>query len=102
MIEANENIDLVTLRRQQDLASSRQAARESRATTAPQTAEASMDVAVGQPLAAAAAIVPETPPPADDARAAGTFTPTRLVIAATLVVLLLVIWIVQKKSASHS
>ena len=102
MIEANDNIDLVTLRRQQDLESSRQAAREAHATTAPQAVEAQANAPASQPLVSTAALVPETPPPASDEQATGTFTPTRLIIAAALVVLLFVVWVVQKKSSSQS
>ena len=114
MIEANENIDLVTVRRQQELARARleyqTAVAEGRLAVRPRAGErAQLEVAPGAPqLADASAGRPyqveatsqvestSTTLPAPDPEAA--WRHTRLAITAGLVVLLLAVWIWQKQA----
>lgn len=120
MIEANENIDLVTMRRQQELGraqeSYQRAVSEGRLVVRPHqgapTDGSAALVATGQggaggqvttsaplPEVAASTAQPEVAPsaalPADSDAA---WRHTRLAITAGLVVLLLVIWIWQKRA----
>ena len=111
MIEANENIDLVTMRRQQEVQqaqhSYQQAVSEGRLAVRPRQGETTGRAALvatdyggaGMQVATSAAI------PADaSARRPYQVDPeiawrhTRLAITAGLVLLLLVVWIWQKKS----
>ena len=103
MIEDNENIDLVTIRRQQELQQAQhayqQAVSEGRLVVKPRAAErAQLEVATSAPAPAAGTteVVPSEVVPAADPEAA--WRHTRLAITAGLVVLLLVIWIWQKKA----
>ena len=109
MIEANENVDLVTMRRQQDLRQAQEtyqrAVTEGRLAVRPRgdadgraaLVAASHDGAIGQ--VATSATLPEgatsAAPPADPGAA---WRHTRLAITAGLVVLLLVVWIWQKRA----
>ena len=114
MIEANENIDEVTMRRQGELhraqESYQRAVSEGRLAVRPRQGEAAQ-LAVAQerdppgvvttsatlPEASAAEVQPvEAVPPPKDPEAA--WRHTRLAIAAGLVVLLFVVWIWQKKA----
>ena len=94
MIEANDNIDLVTMRRQQEMRQAQESYRndvsEGRLVVKPHTAvDANTVVATEvQPV--------ETVPPPVDPEAA--WRHTRLAITAGIVVLLLVVWIWQKKA----
>ena len=94
MIEANENIDLVTMRRQQEMRQAQEsyqkAVSEGRLEVKPHTAaEVSTVVATEvQPVEA-------VPTPVDPEVA---WRHTRLAITAGIVVLLLVVWIWQKKA----
>ena len=103
MIEANDNIDLVTMRRQQDLQraqnSYQQAVAEGRLAVrsqqeAPADGERVALVAVGQDGAGESVATSMTVPADPEA----AWRHTRLAITAGLVVLLLVIWIWQKKA----
>ena len=114
MIEANDNVDLVTMRRQQELerarreyqaavAEGRLAVRSARAENAQlavaTSATLSADASAGRPYQAEPARQAESTSatlPAADPEAA--WRHTRLAITAGLVVLLLVIWIWQKKA----
>ena len=114
MIEANENIDEVTMRRQGELhraqESYQRAVSEGRLAVRPRQGEAAQlvvaqqrdppgVVAASTPLsdASAAEVQPvETMPQPKDPEVA--WRHTRLAITAGLVVLLLVIWIWQKRS----
>ena len=114
MIEANDNVDLVTMRRQQELerarrdyqaavAEGRLAVRSARAENAQlavaTSATLSADASARRPdQAEATSLVESTsvPLPADDPEVA--WRHTRLAITAGLVVLLLVIWIWQKRA----
>lgn len=105
MIEANDNIDLVTMRRQQEMRQAQESYRkdvsEGRLVVKPHT---TVDAAGwGQPTLpqpaqpAATEVQPvETVPPPVDPEAA--WRHTRLAITAGIVVLLLVVWIWQKKA----
>ena len=116
MIEANDNIDLVTMRRQQDLGQARETYRravsEGRMVVrsrqgAPTDGRAALvaadrDGAGGQvattsaqPAVATSATLPVEVPPADPEAA---WRHTRLAITAGMVVLLLVVWIWQKRA----
>ena len=116
MIEANENIDLVTMRRQQEVQqaqhSYQQAVSEGRLAVRPRQGEATdgraalvaadRDGAGGQvattsaqPAVATSATLPVEVPPADPEAA---WRHTRLAITAGMVVLLLVVWIWQKRA----
>ncbi len=114
MIEANDNVDLVTMRRQQDMqraqesyqkavAEGRLAVRSARTENAQlavaQERDPPGEVATGATLseASAAEVQPvEAVPPQKDPEVA--WRHTRLAITAGLVVLLLVIWIWQKRA----
>ena len=117
MIEANENIDLVTMRRQQQLSrakasyqrgvsegrllvQSRQGGASADGRTAPVSADhvgAGGQVATGAPLqdVTTGATIPVETAPADPEAA---WRYTRLAITAGLVVLLFVVWIWQKRA----
>ena len=112
MIEANDNIDLVTMRRQQDLQraqnSYQQAVAEGRLAVRPRQGEATdgraalvaADYGDTERQVATGSVVPadasaRRPYQADPEAA---WRHTRLAITAGLVVLLLVIWIWQKKA----
>ena len=106
MIEANENIDLVTLRRQHDLESSRRDAQALGALAAPveAAAPAGTDTAPDGLVQPVVAVDPDASQPPD-----GTPAPTepegggaRLAITAALVVILFVVWAFQKRSARAS
>ena len=103
MIEANDNIDLVTMRRQQDFSRAQEsfhhAVAEGRLAVrsqqeAPADGERAALVAVGQ-NGAGESVATSTTVPADPEAA---WRHTRLAITAGLVVLLLVIWVWQKKA----
>ncbi len=111
MIEENENVDLVTTRRQQDLERARReyqsAVAEGRLAVRPARPEgAQLEVAAGTvpsapdaagapaAEASAAEVQPVESAPADPEAA---WRHTRLALTAALVVLLLVVWIWQKK-----
>lgn len=110
MIEENENIDLVTIRRQQDFSRAQEsyhrAVAEGRLAVRPHTGDGTQPVGAlsetagwGQP-AMPQSVQPEAKElqPAgrtDDPEVAWRYT--RLAITAGLVVLLLVIWIWQKR-----
>ena len=103
MIEANENIDLVTMRRQQEVRKAqedyRQAVSEGRLAVRPRATErAQLEVATSAPAPAAgsAEVMPSEVVPAADPEAAWRYT--RLAVTAGLVLLLLVVWIWQKRS----
>ena len=114
MIEVNDNVDLVTMRRRQDMQraqeSYQKAVAEGRLAVRPaRTENAQLQVATSAPLPAdASARRPDraevtslaestsVPLPAGDPEVA--WRHTRLAITAGLVVLLLVIWIWQKKA----
>ena len=117
MIEANENIDLVTMRRQQDVQRAQEAYRkavsEGRLAVQPRTAErGQLEVAPSAPTSAAARgdarppsqlplsgtaeVATSATAPAPDPEAAWRYT--RLAITAGLVVLLFVVWIWQKRT----
>ena len=113
VIEANENVDLVTTRRQQDLEHARReyrsavtegrlavrSARQENAQLAVATSatfSASDTASASAPAAEAVEVQPvgAAPAPADPEAA---WRHTRLALTAALVVLLLVVWIWQKK-----
>ena len=110
MIEANDNEDLVTMRRQQELerarreyqaavAEGRLAVRSARAENAQLAVATSATLSAGRPYQAEPARQAESTSatlPAADPEAA--WRHTRLGITAGLVVLLLVVWIWQKKA----
>ena len=97
MIEANENIDLVTMRRQQELGRAQESYQ--RAATGQGGAGGQVTTSAPLPEVAASTAQPEVAPsaalPADSDAA---WRHTRLAITAGLVVLLLVIWIWQKRA----
>ena len=97
MIEDNENIDLVTVRRQQEMQRAqedyRQAVSEGR--LAVRSQPALPQPASGGVSTAATVEVPSAKAPADPEAA---WRHTRLAITAGLVLLLLVVWIWQKRS----
>ena len=105
MIEANENIDLVTMRRQQEMRQAQEsyqkAVSEGRLEVKPRTTETVAgwsQPALPQPAQSAATEVQSVevvPPPVDPEVA---WRHTRLAITAGLVLLLLVVWIWQKKA----
>ena len=102
MIEANENIDEVTMRRQQELGraqeSYQRAVSEGRLVVRPQQGEATdgrAALVVASHDGAGGQIATSAPPPADPEVA---WRHTRLAITAGLVVLLLVVWIWQKRA----
>ena len=103
MIEDNENIDLVTIRRQQELQQAQhayqQAVSEGRLAVRPRAAErAQLEVAPSATASAAGTAevaTNETVPVADPEVA---WRHTRLAVTAGLVLLLLVVWIWQKRS----
>ena len=105
MIEANENIDLVTMRRQQEMRQAQEsyqkAVSEGRLEVKPRTVETAEGwgqpalTQPSQPVATEAQPVEAVPPPADPEVA---WRHTRLAITAGIVVLLLVVWIWQKKA----
>lgn len=115
MIEANENIDLVTMRRQQEVQqaqhSYQQAVSEGRLAVRPRQGEsadgraapvaadyggAGRQAATSAPIPEATTSVP--PPQAIPADPEVAWRHTRLAVTAGLVLLLLVVWIWQKKS----
>lgn len=104
MIEASENIDLVTIRRQNDLAVSQRESMPVLARAA-QSVPAAPDLALlAAPDAAAApetaAVALQAPPPSgagDGLPAAGRI---RLGVTAGLVVLLIVVWFWQRRASS--
>ena len=115
MIEANENIDLVTIRRQQEVQQAQhayqQAVSEGRLAVRPRQGEATdgrsalvaadyggagRQVATSAPLPEVA--TSEVAPQAIPADPEAAWRHTRLGITAGLVVLLLVVWIWQKKA----
>ena len=95
MIEANENIDLVTMRRQQEMRQAQEsyqkAVSEGRLEVRPRTAADANTV-----VATEVQPVEELPPPPVDPEVA--WRHTRLAITAGIVVLLLVVWIWQRKA----
>ncbi len=95
MIEANENIDLVTMRRQQEMRQAQEsyqkAVSEGRLEVRPRTAADANAV-----VATEVQPVEELPPPPVDPEVA--WRHTRLAITAGIVVLLLVVWIWQRKA----
>lgn len=113
MIEANENIDLVTMRRQQEVRKAqedyRQAVSEGRLAVRPRAAERAQleEVATSATLtpsgvsgtasgvAGSEVVAPSEAVPADPEVA---WRHTRLAVTAGLVLLLLVVWIWQKRS----
>ena len=102
MIEESENIDLVTMRRQQELQQAQeayqQAVSEGRLVVRPRAAErAQLGVATSAtaPAAGTAEVVPREVVPSMDPEVAWRYT--RLAITAGLVMLLLVVWIWQRK-----
>ena len=102
MIEASENIDLVTLRRQNDLEASRRATADLLARAAqPAPAALAMPEQQSAPAAGTAAVAlqdPQPPPPAEDGMPmAGR---VRLGVTAGLVVLLVAAWFWQRRAAS--
>jgi len=119
MIEANENIDLVTMRRQQEVQqaqhSYQQAVSEGRLAVRPRQGETTGRAALvatdyggaGRQVTTSAAIPEVTTSAAPTQVATSATLPadpevawrhTRLAITAGLVLLLLVVWIWQKKS----
>lgn len=104
MIEANENIDLVTMRRQQDFRRAQdgyqKAVSEGRLAVRPH-AVAPAQLAVPPPRAetsapSSAEVQPVEAMPSADPEAA--WRHTRLALTAGLVLLLLVVWLWQKRS----
>ncbi len=107
MIEVNDNVDLVTMRRKQDMQraqeSYRKAVAEGRlavrsrqgASTDGRAALVAADYGGVDGQVATSATIPGDSVPADPEVA---WRHTRLAITAGLVVLLLVIWILQKKA----
>ena len=104
MIEANENIDLVTMRRQQEVRKAqddyRQAVSEGRLAVRPRAAErAQLEVATSATApGAGTAEVATTSATAPAADPEAAWRHTRLAVTAGLVLLLLVVWIWQKRS----
>ena len=114
MIEVNDNVDLVTMRRQQELARARReyqaAVAEGRlAVRSARTENAQLAVATSATLSTdASARRPYQAEPTSQAESTGATLPatdpeaawrhTRLGITAGLVVLLLVVWIWQKRA----
>ena len=112
MIEANENIDLVTMRRQQEVQqaqhSYQQAVSEGRLAVRPRQGEATdgraalvaADYGGAGRQVATSAPLPEVTTSAAPTQVAtsAAWRHTRLAITAGLVLLLLVVWIWQKKS----
>ena len=106
MIEANDNIDLVTMRRQQDFSRAQEsyhrAVTEGRLAVRSRQGEATdgraalvvADSGGAERQVATSATLPQAVPADPEA----AWRHTRLAITAGLVVLLLVIWIWQKKS----
>lgn len=95
MIEASENIDLVTMRRQQEM---RQAQESYQKAVSEGRLAAKSHAAVDANAVVAAEVQPAeavSPPPSDPEAA---WRHTRLAVMAGLVVLLLVVWIWQKKA----
>ena len=104
MIEANENIDLVTLRRQHDLESSRREAQALGTPAAPVATAApdGLDAAgLAQPVVAVEPDASQSPDAAP-APAETDGSGVRLAITAALVVVLFVVWAFQKRSARAS
>ena len=106
MIEESENIDLVTMRRQQDLQQAQeayqQAVSEGRLVVRPRAAErAQLEVATSAtaPVVGTAEVATSATAPAPDPEVASRYT--RLAITAGLVVLLLVVWIWQRKKTGR-
>ena len=109
MIEANENIDLVTMRRQQQLSRAQTSyqrgvsegrllvrSRQGASTDGGAALVAGGQVATGAPLpVATSTTIPAETAPADPE---ATWRYTRLAITAGLVVLLLIVWIWQKRA----
>ena len=114
VIEVNDNVDLVTMRRRQDMQraqeSYQKAVAEGRLAVRPaRTENAQLQVATSAPLPAdASARRPYQAEPTSQAESTGATLPatdpeaawrhTRLGITAGLVVLLLVVWIWQKRT----
>ncbi len=107
MIEANENIDLVTMRRQQELGRAQESyqravsegrlvvrTRQGASTDGRAALVAADQDGAGQQVATSATLPVEVPPADPEA----AWRHTRLAITAGLVVLLLVIWIWQKRA----
>ena len=102
MIEANENVDLVTLRRQADFEASQRAGAELRSRTmspAPDDSSvpaSALSVQTAAPVAATVEVQPDAPVPAEPPP-----RDLRLPITAGLVVLLLVAWFWQRRGATR-
>lgn len=92
MVEANENIDLVTMRRQQEM---RQAQESYHKDVSEGRLVVKLQAAVDTTVATEVQPVEATPPPVDPEAA---WRHTRLAITAGLVVLLLAVWIWQKQA----
>ena len=95
MVEAKENPDIVTLKRQRDLEESQRAYRDG-ITQQSNVADQSPTLNV-QPMQSTTQ-QPEKDPPSTDPNA--LFRHTRLAIVALLVVILVVVWFRQKKNTT--
>lgn len=95
MVEAKENPDIVTLKRQRDLEESQRAYREGM-TQQSNAANQSPTLNV-QPIQSSTQQPEIDPPPADPN---ALFRHTRLAIVALLVVILVIAWFRQKKNAT--
>lgn len=94
MIEARENIDLVTMKRQGDLESSQRDYETLAAAPAPQTDAPALALPSTDMQAVESALPPDSAP-AD--AAPSSITGSRLCIAGAFVLLLLLFWFVQRR-----
>lgn len=99
MIEANENIDLVTLRRQMALEAAQREAQEALSHAYDETAASPtvQDVQTEGDLSDAQTLQPQTESP-DAPLENAAFRQTRLAITVGLVVVLLALWIYQRRT----
>lgn len=103
MIEASENIDLVTFHRQQDLEASRRETQLARAMAARPQPPPALESTDPSTSTAASTLVADSaaslPPGGEAPNATSGPGLTRIVIAAALVVGLFIVWVIQKRSS---
>lgn len=95
MIEANENIDLVTMKRQGDLEASQRDYESLAAAPAPQTDVAALALPSSDVQAVESVPAPD-PAPAD--APPSSITGPRLGIAGAFILLLFLFWFIQRRS----